>query len=154
MAVILMILGFMWWWPLGLMILALLIAGGRVGCWHRPIFAGGGPMGCWSHGFDRWDDKMARMQAKMDRVRAKMDAMRSSSGGRPSDWWGRPASSGNRAFDDYRAETLQRLEEEQREFKEFLERLRFAKDRAEFDQFMSQRRSRPQDQEPPPQPQL
>ena len=39
-------------------------------------------------------------------------------------------------------ETLRRLEEEQREFKEFLERLRFAKDKTEFDQFMAERRSR------------
>jgi hypothetical protein len=38
---------------------------------------------------------------------------------------------------------LRRLEEEQREFKEFLRRLRFAKDRAEFDQFMAERRDRP-----------
>lgn len=49
-------------------------------------------------------------------------------------------SSGNRAFDEYRTETLRRLEEEQREFSAFLERLRFAKDKAEFDDFMSQRR--------------
>ena len=55
----------------------------------------------------------------------------------------RPPSSGNRAFDDYRSETLKRLEEEQREFKDFLARLRFAKDRAEFDQFMAERRQRP-----------
>ena len=58
------------------------------------------------------------------------------------DWFG-PATSGNRAFDDYRSETLKRLEEEQREFKDFLARLRFARDRAEFDQFMTERRSRP-----------
>jgi hypothetical protein len=45
---------------------------------------------------------------------------------------------------------LRRLEEEQREFVEFLDRLRFAKDRAEFDQFMADRRSRPQ---PGPEPQ-
>jgi Protein of unknown function (DUF2852) len=49
-------------------------------------------------------------------------------------------SSGNRAFDEYRAETLRRLEEEQRDFVEFLERLRFAKDKAEFDQFLAERR--------------
>ena len=63
----------------------------------------------------------------------------------PGGWWGmRSASSGNRAFDEYRAETLRRLEEEQREFKEFLDRLRHAKDKAEFDQFMAERRNRPQ----------
>jgi hypothetical protein len=58
-------------------------------------------------------------------------------------WWGTPPSSGNRAFDDYRHETMRRLEDEQREFKEFLERLRFAKDRQEFDQFMADRRNNP-----------
>ena len=63
-----------------------------------------------------------------------------------------PTSSGNRAFDDYRSETLKRLEDEQREFKEFLERLRFAKDRAEFDQFMADRRQRPFEQGPAEEP--
>ena len=48
--------------------------------------------------------------------------------------------SGNRAFDEYRAETLRRLEEEERQFKEFLDRLRQAKDKAEFDQFMAEMR--------------
>jgi Protein of unknown function (DUF2852) len=69
----------------------------------------------------------------------------------PSGWWGgRSASSGNWAFDEYRAETLRRLEDEQREFKEFLDRLRHAKDKAEFDQFMAERGRRPQDQTPQP----
>jgi hypothetical protein len=58
-------------------------------------------------------------------------------------WWQpSPRQSGNRAFDEYRQETLQRLEEEQREFQEFLTRLRMAKDKAEFDQFMAERRAR------------
>lgn len=108
----------------------------------------------WDHGTDRWERKMAHMQEKMDRVRAKMERVANC-----GDWWRpasrgdwrRPASSGNRAFDDYRSETLKRLEEEQREFKEFLERLRFAKDRAEFDQFMNERRNRPPEQAPQPQ---
>ena len=56
------------------------------------------------------------------------------------DRWAVPRPSGNRAFDEYRADTLRRLEEEQREFREFLSRLRAAKDKAEFDQFMAQRR--------------
>ena len=102
----------------------------------------------WEHRGDRWERKMARIQEKMERVRARMDSVRSR-----SDWFG-PTSSGNRAFDDYRAETLKRLEDEQREFKEFLARLRFAKDRAEFDQFMAERRQRPVEPdsqaEPPP----
>ena len=58
-------------------------------------------------------------------------------------WWQPSRSSGNRAFDDYREETLRRLEDEQREFRDFLARLRMAKDKAEFDQFMAERRARP-----------
>ena len=48
-------------------------------------------------------------------------------------------STGNSAFDAYREETLKRLEDEHREFVEFLEKLREAKDKAEFDQFMQSR---------------
>ncbi len=47
--------------------------------------------------------------------------------------------SGNTAFDDYRRETLRRLEEAPRAFQEFLDKLRHAKDKAEFDQFMASR---------------
>jgi hypothetical protein len=119
--ILLMILGFWAWWPLGLAILAFTIGSGRMGCWNH-------------HGMNRWQDKM-------DRVRSKVD------------WWGTASpSSGNRAFDEYRADTLRRLEEEQREFKEFLQRLRFAKDRAEFDQFMAERRNRPDASQPQAQP--
>jgi hypothetical protein len=52
--------------------------------------------------------------------------------------WG--GAEGNRAFAEYREETLRRLEEEERAFRDFLERLRMAKDKAEFDQFMAERR--------------
>ncbi|MEM6637262.1 MAG: DUF2852 domain-containing protein [Pseudomonadota bacterium] len=48
-------------------------------------------------------------------------------------------SSGNTAFDAYKAETLRRLEDEQESFQQFLGRLRDAKDKAEFDQFMDER---------------
>jgi hypothetical protein len=82
-------------------------------------------MGCWKRG--NWDEMRARWRERCD-----------------SSGWSRHDSSGNSAFDDYRAETLRRLEEEQKEFMEFLDRLRQAKDKAEFDQFMSERRSRPQ----------
>jgi len=119
--IVLMILGFWAWWPLGLAILAFTIGSGRMGCWNH-------------HGMNRWQDKMDRMSSKVN-------------------WWGTtPPSSGNRAFDEYRADTLRRLEEEQREFKEFLQRLRFAKDRAEFDQFMAERRDRPDASQPQSQP--
>jgi hypothetical protein len=59
----------------------------------------------------------------------------------PGTWWP-PRSSGNNAFDEYRTDTLRRLEDEKKEFQVFLDRLRAAKDRAEFDQFMSDRRNR------------
>ena len=49
---------------------------------------------------------------------------------------------GNAAFDAYKLDTLRRLEDEQRAFEEFLERLREAKDKAEFDQFMDDRAKR------------
>ncbi len=88
-------------------------------------------MGCWNQ--NRFAGKMERMQWKMDRMRSRMDGF----------GFG-PPSSGNRAFDEYRMETLRRLEDEQREFKDFLDRLRHAKDKEEFDQFMAQHPVKPQ----------
>jgi Protein of unknown function (DUF2852) len=116
----LIILGFMVWWPLGLSVLAFTIGSGRMGS-----------------GQYHWQNKIDRMQHKMDWMRSRM------SGSPWSPWGFAPSSSGNRAFDEYRTETLRRLEEEQREFREFLERLRLAKDKTEFDQFMAERRNRP-----------
>ncbi|WP_423210410.1 DUF2852 domain-containing protein [Paracoccus yeei] len=49
------------------------------------------------------------------------------------------APTGNAAFDAYRDETLKRLEDEHREFLDFLQKLREARDKAEFDQFMAGR---------------
>lgn len=58
------------------------------------------------------------------------------------------STSGNAAFDDYRDEQLKRLEEERRRldeevdaFHEYMANLRKAKDREEFDRFMNERRS-------------
>ncbi len=50
-------------------------------------------------------------------------------------------TTGNAAFDEYRAETMRRLEDEQEAFVSFLDKLRKAKDRAEFEQFMAERRT-------------
>lgn len=50
--------------------------------------------------------------------------------------------SGNTAFDEYRETTLKRLEEERREFTQFLDRLRRAKDQDEFDVFMAEQQAR------------
>ena len=51
-------------------------------------------------------------------------------------------SSGNSAFDAYKADTLKRLEDEQTAFETFLQRLRDAKDKQEFDRFMDERATR------------
>jgi hypothetical protein len=118
------ILGFMIWWPIGLALLFFTL--------------GSRKMACWSHQ-DRWSNKVERMQYKMERMRNRMERRGFPFG---------PPSSGNRAFDEYRMETLRRLEEEQTEFRDFLDRLRHAKDKEEFDQFMAQHRQRPT---PPPQ---
>src|SRR5262252_6469816 len=102
------IVSFILFWPAGLVVLGYLIGSGRI-------------MGCWTHGrHERWQ---RRMQEGMERMQQATSGP------------GRQASSGNHAFDEYRAETLRRLEEEQRDFLEFLNRLRQAKDKAEFDQF-------------------
>jgi len=53
----------------------------------------------------------------------------------------RSLTNGSPAFDEYRAETLRRLEREQGEFHEFVEHLRMAKDKVEFDQFVAERRA-------------
>ncbi|MBS1303563.1 DUF2852 domain-containing protein [Loktanella sp. SALINAS62] len=55
------------------------------------------------------------------------------------------ATSGNTAFDAYKQDTLHRLQEEQDEFTAFLGRLREAKDKAEFDQFMADRTPKDRD---------
>jgi hypothetical protein len=55
----------------------------------------------------------------------------------------RARTNGSPAFDEYRAETLRRLEREQGEFQQFVEHLRMAKDKAEFDQFIAARRAPP-----------
>jgi hypothetical protein len=58
--------------------------------------------------------------------------------------WGRHAyragqTTGNTAFDSYKAEALRRLEDEQEAFEAFLQRLRNSKDKSEFDAFMEDR---------------
>jgi hypothetical protein len=129
--ILLMILGFIFWWPIGLALLAYMI-------WSKN-------MGCYGNS-ERWERKMHRMEEKLGRMRERFG------GGFGGGW--RAPSSGNHAFDEYRTETLRRLEEEQREFRDFLDRLRFAKDKSEFDQFMAERRNRPAPQPPSaPQPQ-
>ncbi len=104
------LLGFWFWWPLGLVALAFGVCSRR---WNRR---------------GRWQFP---------------DAARRGCG------FSYTPPSGNRAFDEYRAETLRRLEEEQKEFVDYLERLRQARDKAEFDQFMADRRRPPAPPEEP-----
>lgn len=145
--IVVMILGFVFFWPVGLAVLAYLIWSRRMCHMH--------------HGWDREtrEEWRARKQEWKDRKREWRDYWRGQrdelrSRGREmademhEDWFrGRRASrpSGNAAFDDYKAETLKRLEEEQDDFTEFLDRLRKSKDQAEFDQFMADRRRRTPD---------
>jgi hypothetical protein len=98
------------------------------------------PVGLALLAFLAWSGRMACWRGRgMSRWHEGAGGMRSA-----GTWWQPPhRSSGNRAFDDYRTETLRRLEEEQREFHDFLDRLRMAKDKSEFDQFMAERRNRP-----------
>src|ERR1700728_5458020 len=65
----LMILGFIAWWPLGLVILAFILGSGRMamGCWTHH------DGGRWRHNMGRWQSKMERMQEKMDRMRNRME---------------------------------------------------------------------------------
>jgi hypothetical protein len=59
-----------------------------------------------------------------------------------------PGDTGNSAFEDYKSSELARLEEERRrlfeaqeQFAAHLDRLKRARDRAEFDQFMAERKA-------------
>lgn len=99
-------------WPLGLALVAFLVGSGRVRTWRAEMRT----PGTWFN----------------------MDGL----GSRTGSWAGFGGGSGNHAFDDYRKQTLDNLEAEQREFQAFLEQLRAARDKAEFDAFMDQRRRR------------
>ena len=102
-----MVLGFIFFWPIGLALLAYMI-------WSKRMF----------------NSSCRRSSAKWHRHAAMV---------KPT---------GNSAFDSYNADTLRRLEEEQNEFEAFLERLREAKDKAEFDEFMNERASAHRGEEP------
>jgi len=112
-----MVASFVVFWPLGLAILGYMMWSGRMGCWSK---------------------------GKVAAFNSGKFGMDMGSGG-PGRWYRGGAAfkpSGNRAFDDYREETLRRLEDEYEEFQSFLEKLRHARDKAEFDQFMADRAKR------------
>lgn len=115
-----LVLAFITGWPLGLAVLAYLAGSGRLKAWRSEM------PGTW---FNLRGAPTGKAQS------GKF-------------WQGHSPSSGNRAFDAYREETLRRLEEEQQEFQSYLDRLRQARDKAEFDEFMAERRRRSDVAEP------
>ncbi len=120
-----MIGGFVIFWPVGLAILAW--KGWKEGWWGARRRFGGEAAASVSPTWERWsrDHELGR-------------------------------NSGNSAFEDYKDSELKRLQaefdrlvEEQRAFGAFLESLRKAKDKEEFDAFLAQRRAS-SEQAPPP----
>lgn len=120
--IILMILGFMIFWPLGLAMLAYILWGDRLDGFKRDV--------------NRATDSFSE----------HFKCSRSGNWHSPSSG----ARSGNVAFDDWREVELSRLEEERRkldesirEFEEYQRELRRAKDQEEFDAFMKNRKRKP-----------
>jgi hypothetical protein len=92
-------------------------------------------------GYPKYDEARAFLNETFGR--AKDDLFRS----RGPAGFGGFASTGNAAFDEYRRSELERLEaerrkldEEARDFRNFVEELKRAKDREEFDAYMAKRR--------------
>ncbi len=118
--VALMVLGFIVFWPIGLAILGYII----------------------------WGEKFGGSADKAQTYWNKGKSWCSSNRGHHSARHHYSANtSGNAAFDDYRAEQLRRLEEERARldeeiaaFHEYMANLNKAKDREEFDRFMNERR--------------
>lgn len=132
-----MILGFIIFWPIGLAILLAKI-------WQKKsAYAGDLPSFVEAKFREKWQEKWEEKMGRHWACRSRGDF-----GSRH--WEFRSMrSSGNVAFDEWRETELARLEEErqrllaaEREFVEFMENLRRAKDREEFDRFMAARRNR------------
>jgi Protein of unknown function (DUF2852) len=127
--IVAMVLGFIVFWPIGLAILGFKL-------WQRKSGYSG--------------DLQTVAQEKWRAARGAM------SGGQwPSRHSFYAPSSGNSAFDDWKAAEIARLEEERRklqeahrEFATFVDNIRKSKDREEFERFMNERRNRPVDGAP------
>ena len=120
LTIAMMVLGFVVWWPLGLAMLAYIL----------------------------WGEMFGGSSDKVERFAQRGRAWAEKCGPRGHAFRGgfHHSSSGNAAFDDYRAEQLRRLDEERRRldeeinaFHEYMSNLRQAKDREEFDRFMRER---------------
>ncbi|WP_084704865.1 DUF2852 domain-containing protein [Beijerinckia mobilis] len=126
-----MILGFIVFWPVGLAIVGWKFWQGKSG-YSGDLF---------SFLRDQWNRR-----GGLDGIACRAGFPRGFGGG----FSGFGGSSGNRAFDEWRNAELARLEEErrrlaaaEREFSAFLEQLRHAKDREEFERFMRERNNGP-----------
>lgn len=108
-----MVLGFIAFWPIGLGILGYMI-------WSKRMF-------------NRTSSCQSRRASRFGGPFGRSDATQR----------GGFQTSGNSAFDAYKADTLKRLEDEQQAFEAFLQRLRAAKDKSEFDHFMDDRARAP-----------
>jgi hypothetical protein len=84
----------------------------------------------WRGGFA---PNMSRKGLDLDEVLSRLDELGPKAESRRS---------GNTSFDAYRTDVIERLEQEQEKFEGFLTRLRDAKDKSEFDQFMEDRAQR------------
>jgi len=131
-----MVLGFIVFWPIGLAILAFKI-------WQRKS---GYPGDLQTAAQEKWREARNAMSG------GPWNAM---SGGPWSGRRGFYSSTGNLAFDEWKQAEIARLEEERRklqeahrEFSAFLDNIRRAKDREEFERFMNERRNRPTDGAP------
>jgi hypothetical protein len=124
-----MVLGFIVFWPIGLAILF-------YKAWQRRH---GGP------------DLQSLATSKWQEARSMMSSSHawgcSRGMGRAARFY---SSTGNVAFDEWKTAELARLEEErrkldeaQREFAEYVDAIRRAKDREDFERFMAERRARP-----------
>ena len=131
-----MVLGFMVFWPIGLAILGFKYWQRKTGGADlQTVVAGAYENARSAMGGFQWQSQAAQPQ------RAWSAAP-----------WARgfTTSTGNAAFDEWKSTEISRLEEERRkletahkEFADWLESVRRAKDREEFDRFMNERRSRP-----------
>jgi hypothetical protein len=136
--IIAMVLGFIFFWPIGLAILGVKI-------WQKRAGHDGDMVGFVQ---SQWREKS--MGAWSMGCRGRNDvATRWSAGNFGMGGFGAMRSTGNVAFDEWRATELARLEEErrkladaEREFADHMENLRRARDREEFERFMSARAGR------------
>ncbi|MGL4811615.1 MAG: DUF2852 domain-containing protein [Beijerinckiaceae bacterium] len=138
----LMVLAFILFFPLGLALLAFLIWSGRMGCRsysHQPAYGAAGVWGDNGRQNGDWQERQrSRIEQKIAHLQDKLARWGKATGGGARAGF---APTGNAAFDEYRDSTLKRLEDEAAEFQDFLKRLRAARDKEEFDAYMTQRRN-------------